>query len=79
MKISKVEPRHENNEVQDLRFSCKGREGLVRNPMLVYGGRAQYVLGEYGNVFEFLDGGPEDALSKTISMPRCSLTWMIVW
>ena len=62
MEYSKVESCHCNGEVKELELFCQGCEGLDRDPTLVRGCCAQYVLGEHGDVFDLLHGGPEDAL-----------------
>ena len=62
MEFSKVEPRNWYCEVQELGLSCYGCEGLDGDPTLVLGCSTQKVLGEHGDVVEFLDGGSEDAL-----------------
>ena len=62
MDFSKVEPRHWDCEVQELRFSCLGCEGLDKDPKPIFACNTQQVLGEHGDVLEFLDRVSEDVL-----------------
>jgi hypothetical protein len=62
VEFSKINTCHWDGEVHELRLSCKRCEGLDRYPTLVWGCRTHQVSGEHGNVSDFFDGGPEDAL-----------------